>query len=117
MAKMNINRQYTKIDIEGKEMKMIIDFESSIYYQEQTGENIFVALGKLGNSSNMKTIAYIVASALRDEEDNIVGIDFVKKLDAIKYIGLFSDKIAELIEHSLPAEENQEVVKKNEGKK
>lgn len=99
---MNINRKVVEIELCGKKMNMILDFESAIYYQENTKESIFKGVSRIGKDMDVIAFAYLIASTLRDEEDKIVGIDFVKKLDLMSSVDLFMDKLGDLMENSLP---------------
>ncbi len=109
---MNINRKEIKLEINNQEMMMVLDFESAIYYQENMKESIFVGIQKISKSMDVLSLAYLIASTLRDSNDDIVGYEFVKKLDLIDSTEFFMNKLTELMDNSVPKVEEGNKSKK-----
>lgn len=99
---MNINRKTIEVEINDKKMNMVLDFESAIVYQEKMNESIFVGVQRIGKEMDIIALAYLIASTLRDEEDKLVGVDFVKKLDLVSSLDFFMGKLGELMDNSVP---------------
>lgn len=109
---MNINRKKTFVKLNGKKYAMILDFESAIYFQENTGKSIFEGINSIGTEKDMLSLAYLVGATLRDNKDNIVGIDAVKKLDLISNIEPLMQAMTELMDNSVQKESKTQAVKK-----
>lgn len=109
---MNINRKEIKINLNDENFSMVLDFESAILYQELSGESIFVGVERIGKEMDIKCFAYLIASTLRTEEGKLVGMDFVKKLDLVFSMEFFMNKLGELLENSLPANDEADIKKK-----
>lgn len=105
---MNINRKEVKVDLNGEEMSMVLDFGSAIYYQEHMKESIFKGVNRISKEMDLLAFAYLIASTLRDSNGKTVGIDFVKKLDLMKSTELFMEKFGELMDNSLPEKKENE---------
>lgn len=99
---MNINRKEIKFELNGKPMIMILDFESAISYQENMNESIFVGVQRITKKMDILAFAHLIASTLRYENDELVGIDFVKKLDLVDSVDFFMNKLGELMDNSVP---------------
>ena len=99
---MNINRKEIKLEINNQPMVMVLDFQSAIFYQENMKESIFVGVQRISKQMDVMALAYLIASTLRNENDELVGIDFVKKLDLINSLDFFMDKLGELMDNSVP---------------
>lgn len=99
---MNINRKQIKVEVNGKEMSMVLDFESAIYYQEQMNESIFKGVQRIGREMDIVAFAQLIASTLRDSNDKLVGLEFVKKLDLVGSLEFFMTKLGELMDNSVP---------------
>ena len=109
---MNINRKEIKFEINGKPMVMVLDFESAIFYQENMNESIFVGVQRITKQMDILAFAYLVASTLRNENDDLVGIDFVKKLDLVGSVDFFMNKLGELMDNSVPEAKEEDSKKK-----
>lgn len=109
---MNISRKVVKVEINEKVYGMVLDFESAITYQELSGESIFEGVNKIGQKQDVMALAYLLASTLRDENDKLLGLDFVKKLDLVGSLEIFMTKLTELMENSLPKEDGKKTKKK-----
>lgn len=109
---MNINRKEIKLEVNNQAMSMVLDFESAIYYQENMKESIFVGIQKISKSMDVLSLAYLIASTLRTDNDEIVGYDFVKKLDLINSTEFFMDKLTELMNNSVPQVKEEKKSKK-----
>lgn len=99
---MNINRKVIEVEINDKKMHMVLDFESAINYQEQMNESIFTGIQRIGKERDIIAFAYLIANTLRHEDDTLVGIDYVLKLDLIGSLEFFMDKLGELMDNSVP---------------
>lgn len=102
---MNLSRKVVKVEINERNYGMVLDFESAITYHEFTNESIFVGVNKIAQEQDLLSLAYLIASTLRDENDNLVGLDFVKKLDLVESLNVFMDKLTELMDNSVPKED------------
>lgn len=109
---MNINRKTIEVEINDRKMSMVLDFESAIYYQENMNESIFVGVQRIGKEMDIIALVNLIASTLRDEEDKLVGLDFVKKLDLIEAVDFFMGKIGELMDNSVPEAKEKNPKKK-----
>ncbi|GAA0071664.1 hypothetical protein UT300003_31890 [Clostridium sardiniense] len=109
---MNINRKKTFVKLDGKRYAMVLDFESAIYFQEQTGKSIFEGINNIGQSQDMLSLAYLVGATLRDKEDNLVGVEVVKKLDIINNLETLMGAMTELMDNSVQKESKAKAVKK-----
>ena len=105
MSKINIKRKAIKVDIENNEYDLILDFESAIEFEDLFGESIFIGIDKIIQKQNVKALACLIASCLKNE-DGCVGMEFVKEIDLMDGLPFFMEKIGELMENSLPTEEN-----------
>lgn len=99
---MNIGRKLIEVELDGRKLSMVLDFESAITYQENTGESIFKGVERIGNDLDAIVFANLLAAVLKDEEGNSVGLDFVKKLNLMEAIGILTEKMGELIDNALP---------------
>ena len=109
---MNINRKVIEVEINDRKMAMVLDFESAIKYQENMKESIFVGVQRIGKEMDILAFAHLIASTLRDENDKLVGIDFVKKLDLVGSLDFFMGKLGELMDNSVPEAKEQDPKKK-----
>lgn len=109
---MNINRKKTFVKLDGKKYAMVLDFESAIYFQEHTGKSIFEGINSIGVDQDMLSLAYLVGATLRDNQDNIVGVDAVKKLDLISNLEPLMEAMTELMDNSVQKESKAQAVKK-----
>lgn len=109
---MNINRKAIEVVIEDKKMEMILDFESAIYYQENMNESIFAGVQRIGKEMDVLAFAYLIASTLREVDGDLVGIDYVKKLDLVSSIDFFMNKLGELMDNSVPQAKEEKNPKK-----
>ena len=60
-------------------------------------------------------IASLIASCLKDQ-DGSVGMEFVKEIDLMNGLPFFMEKIGELMENSLPMEEDEDKKKPKQKK-
>ena len=109
---MNINRKVIEVEINDKKMAMVLDFESAIFYQENMKESIFVGVQRIGKEMDVIAFAYLISSTLRDENDDLVGMDFVKKLDLVGSLDFFMTKLGELMDNSVPEAKEKSSKKK-----
>ena len=115
MSKINIMRKVIKVNIENNEYDLILDFESAIEFQDLYGESIFLGIDKIIQSQDVKALACLIASCLKDE-DGCVGMEFVKEIDLMNGLPFFMEKIGELMENSLPMEEDEDKKKPKQKK-
>ena len=116
MSKMNIMRKVIKVEIENNEYDLVLDFESAITFQDLYGESIFLGIDKIIQHQDIKALACLMASCLKDE-DGCVGMDFVMQIDLMGGLQFFMEKIGELMENSLPMEDEKVAKKKATPKK
>lgn len=109
---MNINRKTIEVEINDRKMTMVLDFASAIFYQEKMNESIFVGIQRIGKQMDILAFAYLIASTLRDENDELIGIDFVKNLDLVSSVDFFMSKLGELMDNSVPEEKEKNPKKK-----
>ena len=109
---MNINRKKTFIELNGRKYAMVLDFESAIYFQENTGKSIFEGINNIGKNQDMLSLAYLVGATLRDKNDNLVGVDFVKRLDLVNSLEPLMQAMGDLMENSIQKESVSKAVKK-----
>ena len=102
---MNIQRKVIKIELNEKEYDFILDFESAIEFQGLYKKSIFIGLSKISDEQDLLALACLIASCLKNEKGNPVGMEFVKKLNLMGSVEYFMDKIAELVDNSLPVED------------
>lgn len=116
MSKMSIMRKAIKINIENNEYDLILDFESAMVFQDLYGESVFLGIDKIIQHQDIKALACLIASCLKDEE-GCVGMEFVKGIDLMNGLPFFMEKIGELMENSLPIEDEKVNKKKPRQKK
>ena len=104
---MNIMRKPIKIELEGKEYDFILDFESAIEFQDAYGKSIFIGIEKITSEQDVKALSCLIASCLK-HNDKPVGMGFVKGLDLMNGLPFFMEKITDLMNNSLPVEEDTE---------
>ena len=102
---MNIQRKVIKIELDGKEYDFILDFESAIEFQGLYKKSIFIGLSKISEEQDLLALACLIASCLKNEKGKAVGMDFVKKLDLMSTVEYFMNKLSELVDNSLPVED------------
>lgn len=102
---MNIQRKVIKVEIEGKEYDFILDFESAIEFQGAYKKSIFIGLSKISEEQDLLALACLIASCLKNEKGRPVGMEFVKKLDLMSTVEYFMNKLSELVDNSLPIED------------
>ena len=115
MSKMNIMRKAIKVEIENNEYDLVLDFESSMVFQDLYNESIFLGIDKIIQKQDIKALACLIASCLKDE-DGCVGMEFVKEIDLMNGLPFFMEKIGELMENSLPMEEDEDKKKPKQKK-
>lgn len=102
---MNIQRKVIKVELDKKEYDFILDFESAIEFQGAYKKSIFIGLSKISQEQDLLALACLIASCLKDEKGKPVGMEFVKKLDLMGSVEYFMEKVAELVDNSLPIED------------
>ena len=105
---MNIQRKPIKVEIEGKEYEMVLDFASAIEFQWIYGKSIFVGLDEVAKSQDLYALAILIATTVKDSKNKCVGMDFVKKLDLVSSLEYFTIKLGELMSNSLPVNDDEE---------
>ena len=115
MSKMNIMRKAIKVEIENNEYDLVLDFGSAMEFQDLFGESIFLGIDKIIQKQDIKALACLIASCLKDE-DGCVGMEFVKEIDLMNGLPFFMEKIGELMENSLPMEEDEDKKKPKQKK-
>lgn len=113
----SIMRKPIKIEIDNKEYDFVLDFESALKFQDMYEKSIFVGIDNIRLTQDLRALAYLVASCVKDPATNkCVGLEFVNKLDLLAGLNFFMDKIAELMENSLPEETDEDKKKSSEVK-
>ena len=115
MSKMNIMRKAIKVEIENNEYDLVLDFESAMVFQDLYNESIFLGIDKIIQKQDIKALACLIASCLKDE-DGCVGMEFVKEIDLMNGLPFCMEKIGEFMEHSLPMEEDEDKKKPKQKK-
>ena len=115
MSKMNIMRKAIKVEIENNEYDLVLDFESAMVFQDLYNESIFLGIDKIIQKQDIKALACLIASCLKGE-DGCVGMEFVKEIDLVNGLPFFMEKIGELMENSLPMEEDEDKKKPKQKK-
>lgn len=113
----SIMRKPIKIVIDNKEYDFVLDFESALMFQDMYGKSIFIGIDNIRISQDLRALAYLVACCVKDvETEKSVGLEFVNKLDLLNGLNFFMEKIAELMENSLPEETDEDKKKLSETK-
>ena len=115
MSKMNIMRKAIKVEIENNEYDLVLDFESAMVFQDLYNESIFLGIDRIIQKQDIKALACLIASWLKGE-DGSVGMEFVKEIDLMNGLPFFMEKIGELMENSLPMEEDEDKKKPKQKK-
>ena len=115
MSKVNIISKAVKVEIENNEYDLVLDFESAMVFQDLYNESIFLGIDKIIQKQDIKALACLIASCLKDE-DGCVGMEFVKEIDLMNGLPFFMEKIGELMENSLPMEEDEDKKKPKQKK-
>lgn len=102
---MNIQRKVIKVELNEKEYDFILDFESAIEFQGAYKKSIFIGLSKISEEQDLLALACLIASCLKNEKGKPVGMEFVKKMDLMSTVEYFMGKISELVDNSLPVED------------
>ena len=84
-------------------------------FQDLYNESIFLGIDKIIQKQDIKALACLIASCLKDE-DGCVGMEFVKEIDLMNGLPFFMEKIGELMENSLPMEEDEDKKKPKQKK-
>lgn len=108
---MNLKRKAIEMVVEGKKYELILDFESAIDFEDMYGKSIFEGIKNISKDQNIKALACLIASCLKDEGKS-VGMDFVKQLDLMKYLEPFISQIGQLMTNSIEEEKDTKVQKK-----
>ena len=116
MSKISIMRKVIKTNVENNEYDLVLDFESAMEFQDLYGESIFLGIDRIIQKQDIKALACLVASCLKDE-NGCVGMEFVKQIDLMNGLPFFMEKIGELMENSLPIEDENVDKKKPRQKK
>lgn len=103
---MDINRKVIPMEIEGKEYDFVLDFASAIDFQELYGKSIFLGIQEVSETQDVVALGCLIASCLKEKGKNeSVGIDFIRQFDLLSSLQFFMEKIGELMENSVPKED------------
>lgn len=105
---MNIQRKSIKVELQGKEYDMVLDFASAIEFQSIYGKSIFVGLDMVAKEQDLYALAVLIATTVKDSKNKCIGMDFVGKLDLITSLEYFTEKLGELMANSLPQSDDEE---------
>lgn len=112
---MNIQRKEVDIVLNGKKYKAVIDFGAAVEFEGLTGKSILTEMSNIAKTQSMHTLACVMASVIKKEENKSIGLEEVCKVDLIDGMSYFIDKMNELFDNSLPKDEEiygKEVKKK-----
>lgn len=104
---MNLKKKVIEIEIDNKKYEMALDFESAIEFQELYGKSIIEGVNAITSKQDIKAMSYLIAACLKDN-GKCVGINFVKKLDFMTYLTLFTEKLSELMTNAFGTEEQSD---------
>ena len=108
---MNLKKKVIEVVIDDKKYEMALDFESAIEFQELYGKSVIDGVNEITTKQDIKAMACLIASCLK-HNGRCVGMDFVRGLDLMKYLTLFTEKLAELMMNSFGESEETDNKKK-----
>lgn len=108
---MNLKKKVIEIEIDSKKYEMALDFESAIEFQELYGKSVIEGVNDITSKQDIKAMACLIASCLK-YGGKCVGMNFVKKLDLMTYLTLFTEKLGELMTNSFGEAEEEDSKKK-----
>lgn len=114
---MNIQRKEIDIELNGKEYKAVLDFGAAIEFEGLTKKSILVEINKIATTQSMATLAYLMASVIKTKANKSIGIAEIQKVDLVGGLEYFMEKMNELLENSLPQEEEDDIDKDEKNKK
>lgn len=102
---MDIKRKVIPMEIEGKEYDFVLDFASAIDFQDMYGKSIFLGLQEVSENQDVIALGCLIASCLKEkDQDESVGLSFIRKFDLLSSLQYFMEKIGQLMENSVPKE-------------
>lgn len=101
---MNLKKKVIEVEIDGRKYEMALDFESAIEFQELYGKSVIEGVNEITTNQDIKAMACLIASCLK-YNGRCVGMEFVKGLDLMTYLTLFTEKLAELMANAFGVEE------------
>lgn len=114
---MNIQRKEIDIELNGKNYKMVLDFGAAIEFEGYTNKSILIEMQRIGTEQNMTTLAYLMASVIKKENNKSIGIKAIAELDLVSGMTYFVEKMGELFENSLPAGDDNDIDEEDVKKK
>lgn len=108
---MSLKKKVIEVEINNKVYEMALDFESAIEFQELYGKSIIEGVSDITAKQDIKAMACLIAACLK-YNGKCVGMNFVKSLDLMKYLALFTEKLGELMVNSFGVDEDSENKKK-----
>lgn len=114
---MNIQRKEIDIELNGKNYKAVLDFGAAMEFEGLTKKSILVEIQNIATTQSMTTLACLMASVIKKENNKPLGIKEIEKVDLIGGLTYFMAKMEELFENSLPKDDeidDEEVKKKIE---
>lgn len=111
---MNIQRKEIDVVLNGKNYKAVLDFGSAIEFEGLTKKSLLVEIQNIATNQSMTTLAYLMASVIKKENNKSIGLKEIEKVDLVDGLTYFMEKMNELFENSLPedTESNEEEIKK-----
>lgn len=109
---MNIQRKEIELELNGEKYYAILDFAAAVDFESRTGKSITKEIQNLIKNESLLTLANIMASVIKKENNKCVGINFISELDLIDATNYFIGIMEQLIELGLPKAE-PESEKKN----
>lgn len=114
---MQIQRKEIDIELNGKNYKAVLDFGAAIEFEGLTKKSILVEIQNIATTQSMTTLACLMASVIKKENNKSLGMKEIEKIDLIGGLTYFMAKMEELFENSLPKDDeidDEEVKKKIE---
>ena len=108
---MNLKKKIIEVTIDEVIYDLVLDFGSAIDFEDMYGKSIFEGIRRISNEQNIKALACLIACCLR-EEDEPVGMDFVREMDLMANLDLFIEKLGDLMTNSIQEETDEKEIKK-----
>lgn len=112
---MDILRKEIPLEINGVEYKFVLDFKSAMDFQKFYGKSILIGLDAISTEQDVEALGCLVASCLKvgeGKEEKGVGLEFIGQLDFLKTLPMFMEVIPQLVENSLPKDDEENIAKK-----
>lgn len=108
---MNLKKKTVEVVIDEVVYDLVLDFGSAIDFEDMYGKSIFEGIRKISTEQNVKALACLIACCLR-EEDEPVGMNFVREMDLMGSLDLFIEKLGDLMANSIEEEKDEKEIQK-----